>query len=1781
MTRSWVSFVFTIFLFWGNVAAADDTVPTTRTVYERGIDLVGTDLAQIFDTTLPACEAACTNDASCEAFTFNQRSNACFPKRDITGIIPFDGAVSGRVYPTNPSVLAAAADRKTDLSFLAEVDFTGAATLTRAENQPLARASATQQAAWIRAVETDQAMDWIAFGRTTGVSGSRITGMALSAHIKAYFRAGDPQTLRLAATEIASALETERRGRLMIDALRLAQEIRFDREIELALEEAIGKYGFRVVDTIVESDSATPRICAVFSEDLVKAGTDYDLFVQLPSPQLAVTVDDRQLCVDGVAHGNRYRIVLRDGLPAASGEKLIRPVELIHYVRDRAPAMRFTGRAYVLPRLGDVAIPIETVNLTEVNLSLSRVDDRNLMRTIQSGLMDSASANYRTDGLPEEIGTNVWSGTAEVTVELNRDMLTRLPLGDILRDEPAGLYALTASGTDPSREIAATSQWFVLSDIGVATYLGNDGLTVVARGLGDAAPLPDATVTLISQSNAVLTAVQTDAQGVAQIPAGLTRGTGGSQPALVTVARGDDMTFLSLTDPAFDLSDRGVEGRDPSPPIDVFLATDRGAYRAGETVHLTALMRDQLATSRVGIPLTAILTRPDGVEYSRTVSTDDQAGGHVFALPVAATAPRGTWRIAVSVDDQQAPLARTTVLVEDFLPERIDFDLSLPAQIKLGDEPTLSVAARYLFGAVGADLDVEGEALLRASDTLDGFPGYRFGQYDAAFDGQLTYLDGATTKADGTANMPIAMPQADAAQPLELRVTTRVKEGSGRPVERQIIAPVLPDRPMIGIKPLFDGVIGEDSDAPFELIGLNPDLTSAELPVQWTVNKIRTRYQWYRLDGRWNWEPTTTRERVATGQATLGRAPVRVAANVDWGQHEIVVEALGGEYAVASTDFSAGWYAPASADDTPDLLEASLNADQYALGDTAVFRIVPRYAGIAVVTVMSDRLITLRNVSVTEGENLIELPVTEEWGAGAYVSASVIRPMAVDAKRNPARALGLGYAQVDPGSKALNVSLDAPDIMQPRGPMQIGVQVDGIAPGEQAFVTLAAVDLGILNLTGFQSPDPQGHYFGQRKLGVELRDVYGRLIDGLNGAMGTVRSGGDTVAKAGLQSPPPTEDLVTYFTGPVTVDQNGQAQVSFDLPAFNGTIRLMAIAWSATGVGQATRDVTVRDPVVVTASVPRFLAPGDQSRLLLEIVHADGPFGRMGMNVNATGLGMVSQIPGSFDLAEGGKHIVAIPFAAFEAGNHRIDVTLTTPDGRSLVKSLTVPVIVNDPEVSQTSRFTLDPGDVFTFDDNVFAGFATGTGKSTLSAGPLARFDAPGLLNALDRYPYGCTEQIASRAMPLLYLDGVASAMDLATRDQIGRRIEQAIAEVTANQSANGAFGLWRPSSGDLWLDAYVTDFLTRARAAGYAVPDVAYGNAVANLRNAVNYYPDFDAGGRDLAYALFVLAREGEAAIGDLRYYADQKAEAFTAPLAQAQLGAALAQYGDQPRADALFALAGRALRARLTAEERQTWRSDYGTYRRDAAAVLTLAVEAGSNAIDRDQLVRYIGPDSSHVSTQEAAWTLLAANALVDDLRGTGLTIDGLAPNGPVVQLRDAQTATAPVLIANDGTGPTELTVTTFGVPDSPEPAGGNGYAIRRTYFTMDGIGVDLGNVAMGTRLVTVLEIQPFGRQEARLMVNDPLPAGFEIDNPNLIAGGDIRALDWLRPVGAENADFRTDRFLAAVDWRSDQPFQLAYVVRAVSPGQFHHPAASVEDMYRPQMRAHTDPGRLTISE
>jgi hypothetical protein len=1796
----------------GAAAAQDGYVPERRIAISENVDFPGGDLRAIYDTTFAACRAACLSEAACTAFTFNQRAGSCFPKREVTERQPYAGALSAQVLQTPAAVLAAAPGRATELGFLREADlaaaraaaedlagrhrvgdftaadYLGAAVRARASGT-FADAVAFSGAA---VVLTDAADLWAGYAEDLLADGGgdyeaqrERQGRAVTAAINGYLRAGSPEVRAAALLALGRALEATGRGRESVPALRLAAELSPRQDIAAARDRAVAQFGFRVVEHVVESELAEPRICAAFSEPLAEGGVDYAPYVQIAGSGHPVEAAGNRLCIGGIAHGERYRVVFRAGLPSAAGETTAGPVELDLYVRDRTASVRFPGRAYVLPKAGEAAVPVVSVNADSLDLVLRRVSDRNILRAIQDGYFGRPLAQWQEDMFAAGVSQEVWRGTGAVARELNRDVTTRLPMGEVIAGLSPGIYALQARVTgEDVYETAAATQWFVISDLGLATIGGVDGLHVFVRALGSAEPLAGVTLTLVSRANEVLGTAETDAQGHALFAAGLTRGTGGAAPALVTAERGGaDLAFLSLSDPEFDLSDRGVEGREAAPPIDVFLATDRGAYRAGETIRATALARDGAAAAIEGLPLTAILSRPDGVEYSRTVSDAGVAGGHAFGLPVAASAPRGAWKLAIHADPKAPPLATAAVLVEDFLPERIDVDLALPeAPLRPGATAEVSIAARYLFGPPAGELAVEGSVELVPVRELAGFAGYLFGRHDAPAEPAFGFLESGTrTDAGGRATVAIPLPEIAAPdRPVLARFALTVAEGSGRPVERRTERPVEPPAALIGVKPLFgEEVVPEGGEATFEVIAVGPAGDRTAMPVSWTLNRIETRYQWYQLYGGWEWEPVTTRSRVAEGTAEIGaEAPLRLAAPVGWGEYELRVERADGGFAATSVAFWAGWYAPADASETPDTLAVSLDRPGYRAGETATVRIVPRHAGKGLVTVVSNRLIAMQAVDLREGENLVRLPVTDDWGTGAYVAVSLIRPMDLAAGRNPARALGLAHAAVDPGAKRLAAAFEAPAEAAPRGPLEVALRVEGVAPGETAWATIAAVDQGILNLTGFGSPDPQGHYFGQRKLGVALRDVYGRLIDGMTGALGEVRSGGDAGAQLRIEGPPPTEDLVAFFAGPVEVGADGFARARFDLPAFNGTVRLMAVAWSRTGVGQAEAEVLVRDPVVVTASLPRFLAPGDRARLLLEVVHATGPAGEMALEVAGRGV-EVGAAPAAVTLAEEGRAVVSVPLTAGEAGVQTVSVALTTPDGRRLTRDLRVPVVVTDPEIARQSRVTLAPGEAFEFGADAFAGLRAGTGTAILSAGPLARFDAPGLLAALDRYPYGCTEQVTSAAMPLLYFEEVARAMGLAAGDTARERVEQAVAEVLANQAPNGAFGLWAAEPGDMWLDAYVSDFLSRARAQGIPVPETAFRLAMDNLRNQVNYYPDFERGGEDLAYALFVLAREGAAAVGDLRYYADARGGAFATPLAAAQIGAALASYGDQVRADAMFARAEALL---PTADPDPTlWRADYGSARRDAAGLLALAVAAGSAAVDREGLAARIAAAGADASPQEALWTLLAAQALIER-PAVPLSVDGAPAQGPLVRLREAETAGAPVVIRNEGGAEEALTVTAFGVPAEPEPAGGNGWAIARSYYTLAGEPADPATVTAGTRLVTVLEVTPFGPREARLMLNDPLPAGFEIDNPNLMRAGDVRALDWLGlETEPRHVEFRDERFLAAVDHRGEDPFRLAYIVRAITPGTFHHAAASVEDMYRPAFRARTEAGLVTVTE
>jgi alpha-2-macroglobulin len=529
-------------------------------------------------------------------------------------------------------------------------------------------------------------------------------------------------------------------------------------------------------------------------------------------------------------------------------------------------------------------------------------------------------------------------------------------------------------------------------------------------------------------------------------------------------------------------------------------------------------------------------------------------------------------------------------------------------------------------------------------------------------------------------------------------------------------------------------------------------------------------------------------------------------------------------------------------------------------------------------------------------------------------------------------------------------------------------------------------------------------------------------------------------------------------------------------------------------------------------------------------------------------------------------------------------VRVSGPDGFALERSYALPV---RPATQILARRTVKPlakGESLTLSNDLFADLVPGSASVALSVGVSNALDAAALLAALDRYPFGCSEQITSRTLPLLYVNDLASGAHLALDTAVDQRIRESIDRLLARQGANGSFGLWSAGGDDVWLDAYVTDFLTRAREHGFAVPDIGFKLALDRLRNFIANADDpAKDGGRNLAYALYVLARNGAAPIGDLRYFADTKLEAIATPIAKAQIAAALGMLGDRPRAERVYAAALASIAPRPVLDY---GRSDYGSALRDAAALVTLASEGGApratvtGAVERVEAARNLTP---YTSTQENAWMVLAARALARDAQTISLEVNGEKTQGALNRTLRPSDLQQPLQVTNVGDGAAQAVVTVSGAPIVPEPAAEKGFKIERKYYTLAGTPADPTKAKQNDRFAVVLKITEPQPQFGRIIVADYLPAGFEIDNPRLVSSGDTGTLAWIEDAQEPvNAEFRDDRFSAAFQRKSDNPsvFTVAYVVRAVSPGRYVHPQAYVEDMYRPDRFGRTATGMIEVT-
>ncbi len=1553
-----------------------------------------------------------------------------------------------------------------------------------------------------------------------------------------------------------------------------------------------------VEDLQVVNDREVPEVCFTLSQDLSRARqVHFEDFVRIaPAAEIAVSARGRSLCLAGFDFAQSYKITLRAGLPSEQETALSESQVFEVYVPDRPASLGFRQSGTILPRGQAEGIPLTSVNVSNAALSLLRINDRNLIRQLQSNLVGRGLSAWDIRNLAEVEGQEVWSGSLDITGAPNRPVTTVVPLKDILSTLEPGLYVTVA--TDPDQETrsweARATQWFVLSDLGLTSYRGEAGLWVGARSLDSAAPLAGVRLELIAHNNAKLGTAVTDDQGFAHFPAGLVRGGGGNRPhSLLAYGADDDFSFLDLTRTGLDLLDRGVAGRSPPGAVDGFLYTERGIYRPGETVRFAALLRDGKAAAVTDLPLTFVAWRPDGKEFRRQV-LNDRLGGYGASLAIPDNAPSGPWVLTAHVDPEGPAIGRTDFTVADFVPPQIEADLTTrESSLDIGGQLEATVDARYLYGAPGGNL--RGEMTLQlqtAEDPYPDQPGYRFGLVQEPFHPQLAAPLPFRTDHAGRAQVTLSSETAaDTSHPLEAKIIAAVFDLAGRPVTREITRPVRHQAFAIGLRPRFDGdSVAEGTTAGFEVISLDPSgARTSQNGLEYVLFAEDYDFIWYQRDGRWQAETMIHDRRVTGGSLeTDAAAPAEIATAVEWGRYRLEVFDPAGGIA-SSLRFSAGWWVDPTAADRPDKVEVTLDKDGYRPGETAKVFVKPPFAA-EVSLVVADRGLHRRILATVPAEGAtIEVPVAEDWTAGVYLLASAFSKAGTENHFLPRRAVGTAWLALEPGRHLLEVAIAHPDTSEPSREVTATLSISGLDAGEEAFVTLAAVDDGVLQITDYGAPDPRNYFLGQRLLGLTLHDLYGQLIDPRGDAIGSLRSGGDLAAKRHLGAlPERSTKVVSLFSGLRPVGPDGTVEVPLALPDFNGRLRLMAVAWSRDRFGQAESTMTVRSPLIAQVTLPRFLAPGDQAELLVSLRNLDGPEGDYVLGFSAEG-------PVTLDvrswkvsgLAPGAERRQRVLLSASGVGVGRLGLTLTGPGGFELSRSRVVSVRPANPVSSQRLTASLPAGERLTVTDKAFTGLRPETVTASLSVSSLPRFDIPGLLASLDRYPYGCVEQTTSRALPLLYVNALASATDGKTEASLRDRVQRAIYRLAATQSGSGAFGLWGPGSPqDLWLTAYALDFLTRAAEADYHVPLAARRNGLAWLKDTMAYDSGKAAYLAGTAYGHLVLARAGAGSLSDTRYFFETRWYDLPSDLARAQVAAALSWYGDSARARDGFT------RLREAAFAPDPERADYGTPLRDLAAAVALMAESRQfDFDDMKPLVLRLADSFQRLdrpSTQEMVWLALAAHGFVADSRPMRLNVDGRSldeRSQPLVSRLDpraAGSAGAPLItVLNRGERALYQTLSFSGVPEQPLPAQKSGFSLKRGFFNFDGTPLDLDQLRQNDSFVMTIEGESLTRQSHRALLVHLLPAGWEIEDIRLGEGVKLDAFPWLGQLSkTEQVEYRDDRFVAAIDLTPSRPaFRAAFIARAVTPGRFALPGGLVEDMYRPSLFARQARGEITV--
>ncbi|MBS0194810.1 MAG: alpha-2-macroglobulin family protein [Proteobacteria bacterium] len=1535
----------------------------------------------------------------------------------------------------------------------------------------------------------------------------------------------------------------------------------------------------------------------------------------------------RVLRFPGVKPALKYTVKIDGKLAAADGSTIGTDIQREVYTGPLDPVVGFASQGSVLPARETRGLPVVSVNVPEVDVEFFRVHDQDLSTFYSQYQRGGQKDGYDLDAAYgnrtpiAKMADSVYLNRFVLGGKENERVLNYLPIQKIDELSKPGLYFAVMKPAGHFKQGYQTALFFV-SDIGLHVRAYKDKLFVHTASLQTGAPVGAVDVQVLDKKGNAVVKASTDASGNALIAYTL-------DSAQVLVARrGTDTSMLPFNQPALDLSEFEVAGRKQA-WFDVFAWSGRDLYRPGETVRLSALMRDYDGKPVKPQPLFLVLKQPDGREFMKSRLDPRELGYYAWVYTIPADAPTGRWQVEFrATPDSKDVVEAMTLRVEEFLPERMKLDLDAAQPILRPGQPLqLKATAAYLYGAPAdgnrftARLAVSADQHpFQTGDTLpgkaqaakaDAYKGWFFGDPTISLPKEAKDVVDGSFDAQGHFSEDIDLPEeaVKVKAPVSVVLSGSVYETGGRTVTRTLKRTLWPADALVAVRPMFDDADGAspNGNAGFEVIRVDASgkrVAGAGLKVN-LVREYRD-YLWRWNDNTWDYDYTSRFDTITTKTVDVGASSsAKVDFPVEWGEYrlEVLDPATG---LVSRYPFKAGWSwddQNRGLDARPDKVKLALDKTAYKAGDTLKVTLTPPQPGKGVLLVESDHLLYTANIDAKPGATF-EIPVTADWERhDVYLTALVFRGGAATEKTTPARAVGEAFIPMDRSARTVPVSLSAPAQMLPERDLPVTIKAPQLA-GKQAYVTVSAVDVGILNITRFPVPDPVAYFFAQRRLGVDAYDIYGRVIEAFEGGTAKLRFGGDMALGALPQARRPTAHVQTVdlFSGPVALDAAGNATVPVKVPDFNGTLRVSTVVYSEDRYGKADTQTLVRAPVVVEVSSPRVLAPGDASTLTVDVQNFTGAAHEFTVSADGSAPLRIDGGARKLSLKDGAKGTLDFALAANPGNTVGKYAVTVVADGIKVERHYEVAVRPAWPAVVRSRVQVMQVLAPISLDTSDAVGMMADSVNVRLTLSALPPLPFASALAHLLEYPYGCIEQTTSKGWAALLLDADTArklgmtGLDAAERK---RRVEGAFGRIASMQLPNGNFSFWGGNSDAVpQMTPYVVEFLLDAREAGFAVPEGVLQKALERLSGDLlsggeKFYGYEQADGLRFgnnAYAGYVLARVNRAPLGTLRAMYDNDRSKAVTPLSLVRLGVALDLMGDHARG-------GKAVADGFAMKSKRPWYlGDYGSDLGDLASMVTLVHRFHLDKPAYDERIFDLARDTKatidgvplnqrwwYLSTHDQialaglGKVLIAeSDAKVSGTLSIGGSSETIAPQAIVSRNFDVAALRQGVRFVPTGKPPLYALIDVAGVPSTAPAPDDKRVSIERTYYTTDGKEWKGGNLREGDALIVGLKIE--SREKiADALIEDLLPAGVEIENFNLgdakqwadVVVDGITLSDRSSAATVKHEEFRDDRYVAALSLDKGDTAHVFYLVRAVTPGTYAVPPPLLQDMYRPQIR------------